>query len=144
MKKTTMFAVSLQLFLALCACQNNTIKLQSGDEDEADNFTLYVSNQSFDASTVDVQILIDGKVIVDEFFEVGNQHIRREYRLYLSSGKHILKALTKRGEAELRSEFIVTNKHWAAVSYWYYPDTHHNPTPRQFTFIIQDTPILFL
>lgn len=135
--------VAYALFLALGACQNSATLSQSNRAIQPDNFILYVSNQSFEISPVDIKILIDGKIIIDDLFEVNNQHNWREFRFYFSSGKHVLNVVSKRGEAELQSEFTVTEKHWAAVAFWFYPDTHHTPTPRQFTFIIQDTPILF-
>lgn len=44
----------------------------------------------------------------------------------------------------LEKEFEIKDKHWAVVDYWYYPEAHYNPTPKQFSFDIQDKPIYFM
>ena len=107
------------------------------------SFTLYVSNQSFAISQVDIQVEIDGEVVVREYFDVADQHNWKAFKLSLSAGQHLLKASSVKGNADLSREFYVTDEHWAVVGYWYYPKSHYNPTPKKFTFNIQDTPILF-
>jgi len=109
-------------------------------------FTLYVSNQSYAISPVDVQVEIDGEVVVREHFHVGNQHNWKAFTLNLSAGKHRLKVSSAKGEAELPTEFEVKGEHWAVINYWYYPKGTHgaNPTPRHFSFTIKDEPIYFM
>jgi len=107
------------------------------------SFTLYVSNQSFAISPVDIQVEIDGEVVIREYFDVANQHNWKAFKLSLSPGQHKLKVSSVKGNAELSKEFDVTDEHWAVVDYWYYPKSHYNPTPKKLTFDIQDTPIRF-
>ena len=114
---------------------------------EDGNFTLYVSNQSLALTPVDVTILIDGKRAVSGNFDVGRgenaQHRRIKHVLALTPGKHQLKILSKKGAATLEKEIEIKGKHWAVVDYWYYPESHYSPKPKQFSFDIQDKPIEF-
>lgn len=100
------------------------------------SFTLYVSNQSFAIRPVDIQVEIDGEVVVREYFYVGDQHNWKAFKVSLSPGQHQLKASSVKGNTELSTEFDVTDEHWAVVGYWYYPKSHYNPTPKKFTFNI--------
>jgi hypothetical protein len=113
--------------------------------DPSGQFTLYVSNQSFEISPVDIQVSIDGEVVVREYFEVGNQHSWKTFVLDLSGGTHRIDATSNKGGAELSEAFEVKGNHWAVIDYWYYPKVTGGagPTPRQFTFMIQDEPIRF-
>jgi len=96
-----------------------------------------VTNQSFAVSPVDIKILIDGKIIVNEDFSVGDQHLYKSFEVSLSEGKHDLSVSSKKGQANLDKQFVVTNKQrWIDIGYVYYPKTHYNPTPRQFDFQI--------
>jgi hypothetical protein len=102
------------------------------------NFVLYVSNQSFDLPRVDIRIEIDGRVAVDEKFDVEGQHNWLEFRFDLPRGRHTLKAVSTVGDAERSWSFNVKGKHWAVVDYWYYPGD-----PKHFSFDISDEPIGF-
>lgn len=106
-------------------------------------FVLYVSNQSFAITPVDIRIEIDGEVVVHEWFHVGNQHNWKGFSLNLPTGKHTLHISSRRGEAELTKEFEVTGKHWAGIDYWYYPKPASGPVLKHFSFYIQDRPIIF-
>ena len=109
-------------------------------------FTLYVSNQSFAISPVDIQVEIDGEVVVREYFDVGNQHNWRAFTLSLPAGKHRLRVSSTRGEAELSEEFDVKGEHWAVVDYWCSPKLTRGagPTPKHFSFTVEDKPIYFM
>lgn len=111
------------------------------------NLTLYVSNQSFAITPVDITIFIDGRKAVTGNFDVKGeliaQHNWIKYVFSLPPGKHKLKAVSKKGEAVLEKEFNIKGKHWAVVDYWYYPKSHYDPTPRKFSFRIQDKPMQF-
>ena len=85
------------------------------------NFVLYVSNQSFDAPRVDIRVAIDGRVAVDEEFDVEDQHNWVEFRFRLRKGDHTLTAASRAGEAKGTWTFTVTGRNWAIVEYWYYP-----------------------
>ncbi len=113
------------------------------------NFVLYVSNQSFAITPVDIEIDIDGKhAIQDEFDVTGNsvpQHNWIRFIFRLSPGTHKIRASSKHGEARIKEGFRVEAKHWAVLEYWYYPTIEGGtgPTPKSFTFHIQNTPVHF-
>ncbi len=108
-------------------------------------FTLYVSNQSFAITPVDITVAIDGEVVVREYFEVGNQHSWKKFTLTIPNGRHTVNVASRKGGATLTKEIEVTGRHWAVTDFWYYPNEQGGagPTPRSFSFTIQDTPILF-
>ncbi len=102
------------------------------------NFILYVSDQSFDVSPVDVKVYIDDQLMIDEEFEVGNQHNWKKFEYKLSKGQHTLKAVSEKGDAVLEEEFVVLNNRWAALNYW-----SSETEAKKFTVNIQSTPIYF-
>ena len=109
------------------------------EQAEDGNFTLYVSNQSFDHGRVDITVWINGFVAVDDEFEVGNQHNWSEYRFNLADGPHTIRAETATGEAILEETFQVKAKRWAVVDYWCCNDL----SEPKFTFNISAQPIAF-
>lgn len=108
------------------------------------NFTLYVSNQSFDIESVDIVVEVDGVRVVDDVFAVESQHNWKQYVIDLAPGTHTLTARSVEGDATFEQSFEVTGDHWAAVDYWYVTEERGTPTPKQFIFHIQDEPIAFL
>jgi len=166
MKKKMFSLMSMILFMMACSSptpQGHTTKgnrilepppepdsgalmLSSSRYDDIDpdgNFLLYVSNQSFAITPVDIIVKIDGKIIVNEMFEVGSQHRWKLFRIKLPKGKHEITASSKKGSATLHKLFTVKGKQWAVVDYWYYPPTHYDPCPRQLSFKIFDKQIYF-
>ena len=108
------------------------------------NFVLYVSNQSFELDPVDIVIEIDGEQIIDGEFEVGNQHNWKRYVLRLTPGRHTLTARSTNGDATLEESFVVNERRWAAVDYWYYTEASGSPPePKHFEFNIYDKPLKF-
>ena len=112
-------------------------------EDRTGNFILYVSNQSFAINPVDIKVYIDGQVAVEQEFDVGNQHNWQAFQYSLPNGTHQLRVQSRKGQAKLQKEFEVKGKHWAVLDYWFYPDTHYEPTPKHFTFGVSDKPVYF-
>jgi hypothetical protein len=82
------------------------------------NFTLYVSNQSFDRPRVDIVVVIDGRLAIEDEFAVGNQHNWVEFRFDLEDGEHVLRAESVSGNAVLERRFGVKGRRWAVVDYW--------------------------
>lgn len=112
-------------------------------QDQNGNFVLYVSNQSSAINPVDIKIYIDAKLAVKKDFYVGTQHSYTSFRFSLSEDKHSIKIESKNGDAILKKVFKITDKHRGIVEYWYYPETHYDPTPRHFTFTFgKDEPLL--
>jgi hypothetical protein len=103
------------------------------------NFTLYVSNQSFDRDNVDIWVLVDGRPVVDDDFAVENQHTWVEYRFDLDDGRHALRAESLRGEAVFEDAFTMKGKRWAVVDYWCCGNTGEP----KFTFLVRRAPIAF-
>jgi len=105
-------------------------------------FTLFVSNQSFAIDPVDVRVEIDGELVVSDYFHVGDQHHFVPSRLSLLQGKHRIRIWSAKGEAELSTEFELKDHDVGVVTYWYYPESHYNPTPRKFDFSTQKGPLM--
>ena len=121
--------------LTLSGCTSLELpKAQSALLDPHGNFTLYVSNQSFAISPVDIRVEIDGELVVSDFFPVGTQHSFYRFKLSLAKGKHRIRIWSVRGGAELTKEFELKDHDVGDVAYWYYPRSHNNPTPRKFDF----------
>ena len=109
------------------------------EQAEEGNFTLYVSNQSFERSTVDITVTIDGQAAVDRDFAVGNQHQWVEYRFELGDGEHILRAESRDGQAVLEQRFSMSGKRWAVVDYWCCSDA----SEPKLTLLVSAEPIAF-
>jgi len=106
---------------------------------------LYVSNQSFDVTPVDIKVTIDDKVVADQSFEVGNQHTWKEFPLVLSKGRHKLHVESMKGQSVLDKELDIKNRHWAALDFWYSEKERGGapPAPKHFVFDLKDEPIMF-
>lgn len=114
------------------------------------DLTLWVSNQSYTDKNVDVTVALNGVVIIDRSFHVGDQHNFIEHRIQLDDGTHRLDASTVvDGEnIELSEEFsIEPGQHrYAGLNYWHYVPTSPNDTssnPPGFSLVIQDEPMSF-
>lgn len=108
-------------------------------EEKPGNFTLYVSNQSFDRKTVDIAVAIDGKKVAAQNFEVKNQHNWIDFTIELAAGKHTLQAFSTAGSAQLTINFSTAGRHWAVVNYWCCGE----PDDPKFTFDLSDQPLVF-
>jgi len=153
MRIARLVLISMAMLSILCivACAGNQRQsagpVASGPEaaagEEGFAFTLYVSNQCPTVSPVDIRVWIDEEIVVDEQFEVGNQHVWKKFELRLPEGEHTLRAGSTSGEADFEKTFEVVGDLWATVGYWYYSEEHYNPTPRQFSFATSEEPINF-
>ncbi len=81
------------------------------------DFILYVSDQSFDLSPVEIKVYIDDKLVINEDFEVGNQHNWNEFRFKLSPGSHTIKAVTAEGII-LEKDFTIVARTYGVLNYW--------------------------
>jgi hypothetical protein len=138
--------ILLVALLALAGCgtstperSGNTEGLPPLEEANQGNFTLYVSNQSFDRDNVDIRVLVDGRPVVIDDFAVESQHNWVEYRFDLDDGRHTLRAESLRGEAVFEGTFRVKGKRWAVVDYW----CCGNAGEPNFTFRVRGEPIAF-
>ncbi len=78
--------------------------------------TLYVANQSFDVNPVDVKVTIDGVTVAAGAFYAGYGRSWRRYDVRLVAGRHVLRALTRKGGAALKREFTVTGPRWRTAT----------------------------
>lgn len=88
---------------------------------ETPNFTLYVSNQSFEMDVVDIEVRLDGELAVTGDFEVGSQHTWLPFHFQLSPGLHTLTSTTRTGsrKVELSSTVQVSDERdYGVLSFW--------------------------
>ena len=151
MRLFSMVTIAMACLLSACSQapkSQSTDSVQTAPEegkflDPEGDFTLHVSNQSFAITPVDIRIQIDGQTVVNGDFDVENQHNWKTFKLALAPGKHVLFVSSTKGEAELVKEFQVEGEQWAVIDFWYYPESHYSPTPRKFSFHLQNTPVYF-
>lgn len=131
------------MLLTLTGCGDPELSTASNSlPDSNGNFTLFVSNQSFEIDPVDVRVEIDGELVVSADFAVGTQHSFVPFELSLSEGKHQIRIRSKKGDAELSTEFELKDHDVGVVTYWYSPRRHYEPTPKHFKFRTQKGPLL--
>ena len=105
------------------------------------NFTLFVTNQSFAIDPVDVHVEIDGQLVVNDSFPVGDAHHFVPFQLSLAKGQHRMRVWSERGGATLSEVFTLNNEDIGVVTYWYSPPPHYEPAPRQFDFELRKGPL---
>ena len=138
-----MRTLALSFALLAAACSERSPGMTELPTTDDGNFTLYVSNQSFDIDPVDIDIRIDGRLAVSDEFYVEGQHSWHTFKFALGTGSHRITARSDLGAAALDESFLVEGDHWAVVDFWYYGPSHYEPTPQQFSFLISDEPIYF-
>ncbi len=114
------------------------------------DLTLWVSNQSYVDKNVSLTVTLDGAVVIDRKFHVGDQHNHIEHRIQLDDGTHTISAKTVIDDqnVELSQEFSIEpdQQRYAFLGYWHYVPTREGDTsfdPPHLTFDIQDEPIGF-
>ena len=116
--KSSLVVVVFSLILFLlsgCARTHNTVMQENHhniDEPQKNNilnpkgnFVLYVSNQSFAITPIDIKISVDDIPVVDESFRVEGQHNWKTFVLKLSPGKHKIDVSSQKGGAVLSKNF---------------------------------------
>ncbi len=83
-------------------------------------FTLYLSNQSFDLSQVDIRVEVDDQLAVTGDFLVGSQHTWLPFELDLAPGPHTLSVTSADTDAEMTQSFVMDDRKWGVVMFWYY------------------------
>jgi hypothetical protein len=101
---------------------------------------LYVSNQSSEIDPVAVQITLDGEVVVDQEFELGDIHNWILFELQVAPGEHELRATAPLAGAEMIETFEADGDRWAVVDFWSASDEAEGP---HFTWFMEDEPIGF-
>jgi Rap1a immunity proteins len=108
-------------------------------------FTLYVNSQSHKIDPVDVQVEIDGELVISDDFshdECGiGGHCFRPFKLSLPKGRHRIHVWSKKGATEMMRKFDIQDHDVGVVIYWYHPAHHGQATYRKFEFTTQKGPL---
>ena len=106
----------------------------------ADEVLLYVSNQSYEDPDIHVIVTIDGEVVVDDQFSVGNQHYWVPHLFDLSPGEHRLRAESSTGATfDGTFETLPGQPRWAVLNYW----NESGEEGRRFVLTSYDEPVRF-
>jgi len=105
-------------------------------------FTLYISNQSFIIDPVDIQVEMDGIIVVNDKFYVEDQHTFIPSELSLRQGMHQIRIWSVKGNAELSTEFELIDQDMAMITYWHSPNSIFDPTTPGFEFVTGRGPLL--
>lgn len=120
------------------SCNDGRMERLIGDT----NFFLYVSDQSFAISPVDITVFIDGELVITGNFTEGmNQHKHELFSFSLSNGTHTIMVNSVLGDANFEEEFEINGTRWADLDYFYYPDKPDNR--KLFDFSVSKEPIRF-
>ena len=84
------------------------------------NFSLTVSNQSFDIDPVDILVKIDEITVIDDEFLVKQQHNYHHFEFLLKPGTHTIYAESIKGNYQLNEEFTIEKELWASLDFQYY------------------------
>jgi hypothetical protein len=145
MKAALKVPIILVLAIILGGCVRSTKPQFTQETDQPDaNFILYVSNQSFEESRVDISVIIDGKTVVSDFFPVKNHHYWKIYSLQLPLGSHQLSVKADNGTYKLERPFEISSKHWALISFWCTDKQDDKSQFSGISFAISDEPYDFL
>jgi len=105
---------------------------------------LYVSNQSFADPSVNLTVTIDGVEKFSKQCWVDDQHNWSHIEFELSKGKHTIEVNENDHNIINERKFSVHDDLWIVVDYWYYPESHYNPTPRHISIDFHDEQVFFL
>jgi hypothetical protein len=111
-------------------------KAHQGDE----NLILYVGNVDVMHQRIDLEVAVDGAVVYRDVLDRGKTFhdpmlAKREVRLAIEPGEHVITAKSSRGAAKFSRQFRMAGKRWAALLY------EGGAEPFQFT--IRSGPIRF-
>lgn len=108
----------------------------------ADGVTLhlYVSNQSFDISPIDIDVWLEGTHVVAGGFEVEGQHNWILFDLAVPAGTRALHAEGLGGSVVIDEAVAIPEERWGVLDFWYYPG---DPTHPMFTWSLSAVPVGF-
>jgi len=112
------FAGIIVYFLLQNLLEEHTVYEVIMESTEEPNFFLYVSDQSFAISPVDITVFIDDELALQGNFTVGDQHNFSLIPLSLSNGTHTIFVKSIHGDAELEEEFVINGTRWAMLDYF--------------------------
>ncbi|MDO9289537.1 MAG: hypothetical protein Q7T83_12200 [Thermodesulfovibrionales bacterium] len=109
-----LFAFALSIPLSACASSRH--QFTAAIREPNANFILYVANQSYHDSKVNISVAIDDRHIFKEAFR-NRQHTWTIYALHLLPGEHTIHAVSSKDNSTVRQSFTVSDHHWAVLIY---------------------------
>lgn len=94
---------------------------------------LYISNQSFAEPYINVTIEVDGSKIYSEMLFVGDQHNWQKISIIVWGAIHYIEAFNNDNKISNSAIVFTPFQGYIVIDYWYYPESHYNPTPRHFS-----------
>jgi hypothetical protein len=95
---------------------------------------LYISNQSFADPDVAISIMVDGKQVLSDTFDVRGQHHWVLFTLVLEKGAHTLTARAGGHDADIDLAFTLDDPPtWGVLNFWF--DEENGP---RFRFYVSD------
>lgn len=125
-----MLRASLALSIVLAAgCAGRDEPTQHLSAPATEQLTLLVSNQSFDLDRVGIRIELDGQLAVTGDFDVEGQHTWVPFELPAAPGTHTLRVTSTGGSATLDETFVMDDRKWGVVMFWFDQDSTEIDTP---------------
>jgi hypothetical protein len=109
-------------------------------EPAAPNFTLYVSNQSFEIDQVGIQVDLNGALAITGDFDVEGQHSFHEFRFELAPGQEHTIEARAHGDVLTATVTIGDDHDFALVSFWSADDNSATP---YLDYLFSDDPLTF-
>ncbi len=132
----TAFLLAVTLSLMGSGCATSNIQETDMNTTEEGNFVLYVNNKWSEADSVDINIYINDKVAVSDYFYEDKEP--RTYKFDLKPGKYDIKVKSSQAEIAFSWEMKMKQKRWGYVEYW------GNKGPeKQIQFTVYDSPLSF-
>jgi hypothetical protein len=130
---------TILVFVAAAGCSESRSLPEQHLPKADDSFTLFVSNQSFALDPVDIRVELDGQLAVTGDFEVGSQHTFVRFDMPLAAGTHDIRVTTADvADVVLDETFVMDDRKFATLMFWYYPPGTTEPTPPRFSWRVSD------
>jgi len=83
------------------------------------NVILYISNQSSNLETVDIKVLVNGKVLVCDIFPTENFHNYKKYPLKISPFVlHKIEVVSEKAQVKKEEQLRFFFMTWVMVDFW--------------------------
>ncbi len=120
-----MLTMSFVLLASACGTGAGSLRAQTPVQPTEDireegslPFHLYVSNQSFASSKVNITVWVDGEKVIDQEFDVKGQHNWILFDLPLSAGPHRIRAEAAGEATVFEVDIKLEVETWAVLSFW--------------------------
>ncbi|MEN8251410.1 MAG: hypothetical protein ABFS32_20950, partial [Bacteroidota bacterium] len=62
----------------------------------------------------------------------------------LDKGSHKICVVSVKGDSKIEESFFLFHKKYIYIDFWYYPEDHYDPTPRDFTIEIKNKNMMLM